>query len=685
MMAILAASVVFHLTKDTPKVYESFATINTGLVSGYSLEANSGKKIDFGYANYEMENIMSIAKSRATQEEVAERLLANALMQVKPSIEIIEPAAFNDLKKNIPQNIRNQTVDNLSFEKTLANVQAWNKRLDDNEIKTILGGKNPYFGIEHIQTLVIKREDKNSDAIRMIYSTNDPAICRNTLITLIEVFQAKYRTIKDGQSADVVDFFEKATQEAAGTLNHREDNMLAFMEQNKIINYYEQTRFIAAKKEDLDEMYFKETMQLAAADSARRSLEDQLSKYVNLPIINQSILKQRENLSKVASRLANLEISAFDETSEEPTEDHDMRLLQKQTENIKKELRKQADATYSTIHTPEGGEIKNILSLWLNHTVEVEQSLARLTVFKGRKVEFDRLYGKFAPWGSSIKRLERSLDVAEKAYLENLHSFNQARLHRYNTLMTANLSVIDAPLYPDKPKPSSRGMLVAVGFLVGFILPLAVLLALYLLDSSLRNLERAAEVIGLEVSAAFPKLPLKWQSHPSIDYIATMRRATNQLLQSINITLHEQGKSKTDPLSIVVVSTRSGEGKTMVMERLSSHFKRNNLDNVVFTELPPLLSEDYSSDILGEPDIILLVCHADSTWNNADKKAITAVSKMAQKPCHLVLNGVKIDHLESSLGEIPKKRSRMRRWFKQVISMNLTKSSKKRAAEDETL
>jgi hypothetical protein len=41
------------------------------------------------------------------------------------------------------------------------------------------------------------------------------------------------------------------------------------------------------------------------------------------------------------------------------------------------------------------------------------------------------------------------------------------------------------------------------------------------------------------------------------------------------------------------------------------------------------------------------------------------------------LNGVRIEDLESSIGEIPKKRSKVRRWIKKALMMNLSRSPDK--------
>jgi polysaccharide biosynthesis transport protein len=648
-MGCLSAAMVFHLTKDTPKEYESFTTINTGLVSGYNIESGKGSRIDFGYANTEMENILGLAKGRETQEELAARLLTQALMQRKPSPAVINEPAFSGLMGDIPQKVRDKFVNYQSFENTLVRVKELRDRTEPNLVKIMLEGKHPLFGIEHVNTVSIKREG-NSDMIRMGYTTTDPSVCRNTLIILTEIFITKHRNNKEGQSSDVVGFFEKSTQESAATLTTKEDNMLSYMVDNKIINYYEQTRFIAAKKEDLDELYFKEVMQLAAADSARRNLERQLTKYVNLPIINKALMKQRNDLSDVSIRIANLELTALNDSTTVP-DPVAMNQLQRQSDNIKKELRKQAEAAYTTSRTFDGVEIKNVLNQWLNQFVEVEQSLARVRVFKERKIEFDQLYSKYAPLGSNIKRLEREIEISEKAYLENLRSFNEARLHQYNTLMTANLRVMDAPYFPDKPKPSKRMMMVILGFMAGFVILLVGLIVRELLDKSLKTPENAIESTGLDMHAAFPILPKGWETNTSIDYNAILLKSANQLVQNIKVDLRDSNKHFSAQPHIAVVGTRGGEGKSYIIDYLTKH-----KSGFTFTELPALLSEHYSADLDTPYDLVLLVANANYSWNNADKKATAAIAKVTNCLCRMVLNNVDVDFLESSLGEIPKRK-----------------------------
>ena len=70
-------------------------------------------------------------------------------MQRQPSTTVITETAFNALKKDIPQNIRDKVIDYHSFENTLVRIKALRDRTDKNLIKAMLESKHPLFGIEH--------------------------------------------------------------------------------------------------------------------------------------------------------------------------------------------------------------------------------------------------------------------------------------------------------------------------------------------------------------------------------------------------------------------------------------------------------------------------------------------------------------------------------------------------------
>lgn len=722
----LAAGVVFYSTRNEKKEYQTFSIINTGVVTGYNIESGQGARIDFGFANNEIENMLSLFRSRETQKELAVRLLANALLAKKPDYKNIGTEAFSELKTLVPADIQNEIAVPGDTVRTTENVREWLMRPGDNPVKKLIESDNALFGLENLQTMTIKREG-STDMIRISHKSTDPAICQSAVAMLTEMAIVKHRNVKEGQSGAVLAFFEKATSESARDLAGREDGLLNFMVNNKIINYYEQTRFIAAKKEDLDEFYFKELMTLAAADSSRRTLETRLNGRVNLPEINKNLLAQREQLAGISAQLAALEIGPAADSLEAANANgqrpNSASKLQKQAQLLKNGMRQNAEAIFAVNRTPDGLETKNLLGKWLDQSLDVEQTLARLEVLRERKTEFDRIYSRFAPWGSKLKRIEREIDVAERAYLENLHSFNQARLHKHNLLMSNSLRVVDAPFFPEKATPSKRAMLVIVAGLAGFLLVFGAALALEFLDSTLHDLERAAETTGLELAAAFPRLPKNWQNDASLDYAFLMQRGAGQLLQHLKLTLRERGISRR-PARIALLSTRENEGKSMVSEIIISQLRlagervlwlrktehtatpeshpddrfyavdhtffekkdekaligggfsaeETGQFDYIFTEIPAILANTYPADYLAKTDFALFFARTDRTWNRADGRALATLTRVLGHPCSLVLNFVRPDDLENALGEVPKRRSKARQVLKKIVTLNFSGS-----------
>lgn len=717
LLSITLATLVFYLTRKEKKEYTSQTLINTGLVSGYNLES-AGQKVDPTYTNNEMENLVALASSYETSEEVAIRLMARYLLLTDANPELILPQNFAELRKPDLQAVKKLIITDTSFMQTYQNIIKYKNSQQDNIVQKVLYSKHPYFGVEQVQTVKVMREGR-SDQIRFKYTATDPGVCKQTLEELTKVFIEKHKSMKAMQSEDVLKFFEKATQDSRDTLTRKEDILLAFMVKNRIINYYEQTRYIAAEKEDLDDQYFKELMSLAAADSSRRKMEVELKKYVNLPEVNKQLEAKRIELSQLTTQMAQMEIFHADTLAgnsrlTEPENNATYETLRKRVEQLKQDIKNGANTIFSISRTPEGIEVKNVLEKWLAHVVEEEQARAKLTVFRIRKAEFEEVYGRFAPWGSTIKRIEREIDVAERAFLENLRSYNQARLHQFNAMMSANLRIVDAPAMPTKPAPSKRMMLVIVAGLVGFLLPLIIGIVLELVDGTLKNQVRAANIINLEVIGAFPRFPEKPKDN--IDYPFIRERALSQFLQEVKLEMRRLAVHNNKPKRIVILSTREGEGKSFLsrlsVDRLRKSgeqvlylFPTNNTgakhpDDVaydvdlsffeiktelqltksdylplanydyIFLELPALLKESFPVDLMANYDIGILIARANRVWNQADTKMLESFKQGLISSPKLVVNALRPETLEISLGELPKRRSRLRRFMKRLIDFD---------------
>jgi len=191
-----------------------------------------------------------------------------------------------------------------------------------------------------------------------------------------------------------------------------------------------------------------------------------------------------------------------------------------------------------------------------------------------------------------------------------------------------------------------------------------------LIDNTMRDPERAAHSTGLELAAAFSLLPNAWQTNRKMDYPYLVRRAAEQLMQRIQLDIRKQGAINHPP-RIAVLSTREGEGKSQVIELVRGLPAAAQME---WIEMPALLAGAYPVDELAQADVALLVVSATRTWNVADTRALAMIDELIGRPCRLVLNKVAPDRLETALGELPKKRSILRRWVKKMATLNLSKS-----------
>ncbi len=91
----------------------------------------------------------------------------------------------------------------------------------------------------------------------------------------------------------------------------------------------------------------------------------------------------------------------------------------------------------------------------------------------------------------------------------------------------------------------------------------------------------------------------------------------------------------------------------------------------IFLELPPVILETYPVKIVKQADYYILVARANRVWKKADIAALKSFIKNCNgknRPVGM-LNGVEVELLESILGELPRKRSWIRRKFKSILSL----------------
>ena len=596
LIPLLMALLAIMLTRKPQLTFSSHTTLFTGLATGSSIEMD--KTFNYFVTNTAFDNLLNIINSRASQEEVAIRLLSQHLLLNKYDPKYISEKSYKELREMTPKSIYRYVVRKRSgntendtsflaqkssngrsfqdldekssnlpssineddYELTVRNLTQLMNSNDTNFVYKLLNFEDPHYSLKAISSVKAIRIG-SSDLIKLSYEADDPGICQQTLELFSQVCIKNYRFIKENKSDEVIKYFENQLQEANKQLKISEDKLLDFNERNNIINYYEQSKAVANVKEDIDVDYNNKKAQLAGHEAAINRIEKKLDVQQLVQLKSDDILQKKKKLGELNYEIANSE--ARRDTGK--LAQINLLKLKKQSEILKLDIKGNVEELYTFQNTTNGLPLNNLLSEWLNNVVEAENLRAKLLVMDQRKREFQKQYSIYAPAGANIKRIEREISVSEQGYLEILHGLNLAKLKLQDSELSANLKTIDPPYYPISPNPTKRKILIiAAAFLSGIIV-LGFILMMEYFDDTLSNLEKASKILKLQPLGMYPKV---YKNPEFLNFDGIQNRLIQLITQNLIHSIEKVNPVKS-PKTILFFSTLDKEGKTAMIGNIT--------------------------------------------------------------------------------------------------------------------
>lgn len=98
-----------------------------------------------------------------------------------------------------------------------------------------------------------------------------------------------------------------------------------------------------------------------------------------------------------------------------------------------------------------------------------------------------------------------------------------------------------------------------------------------------------------------------------------------------------------------------------------NNIKNDTTPDIVIIELPALIYSNYPTELITESDLGILVCRSNRVWSESDVTATSNLFEMAASKLKIIVNGVNINEIESVLGDLPKKRSKLRKKMKSIF------------------
>ncbi|MBK7391594.1 MAG: hypothetical protein IPI23_21735 [Bacteroidetes bacterium] len=267
--------------------------------------------------------------------------------------------------------------------------------------------------------------------------------------------------------------------------------------------------------------------------------------------------------------------------------------------------------------------------------------------------------------------MERDVDVAEKEYLNLLNNLNQARLRERNLVVTENISVTDPALLPVVANSSKRMLLVIAGFAGSLIFVLVMLIVKEYLDDSISNPLRAQQLTGMKVATSFGTLT-EINNRSAIDCLSYMKWKVS-ILELINRAGNQSN------LTVFGVPFHKAINHQILIEKLNNELKDSGSqwDLVKLSQISETSSNklvvltDPGHELI--PQSLLSKCNLVFLFMDAFEKLdeyqlqILESWKSLELNIQIVLVNTRDYNLERFLGELPKKRSKIRRRLKAII------------------
>lgn len=277
---------VAYFTQFLPFSY----TVNSNIYAGVTNVTNiDGSKVENISSTFD--NLINIAKSKSTLENVSLRLLATNLVYGEEWRDnmYIQAKHYRQLLQSTPKEVL-ALVDRTSLEKTTENLRKYRQESASNFVYSMYSRPTAFYGFEALDQIVVKRLGA-SDLISFTYTTADPGITQNTIKILEDELIKAYEILRFSATNSAIAYFEEQVRLAKINLNKEEDNLMQYNVEHSVINYDNQSKELAITKYSLDDREELAQRTYKSAVALRQMLEGKMD-------VRAKIIRTTQNCSK---------------------------------------------------------------------------------------------------------------------------------------------------------------------------------------------------------------------------------------------------------------------------------------------------------------------------------------------------------------------------------------------------
>jgi uncharacterized protein involved in exopolysaccharide biosynthesis len=698
-LPLLAAVTVFMLTRNQPRRW-----VSTGLVS---LNTNQSKQLSLTNdvlqqyeLNQRFENLLELFRSKRNAKLAMESAAVAFLRGEAPFFDAPEilPPDTTGWQMLLARETEVEHPDTLrTWLHTFAEM---------NEITP-----------EHISANLSVSRVRSSNFIRVSYSASQPNRAAFMASVLSETLAREQLRLSRNRTVYDREMYERLVSQARLQLDERIRALETYKMSNSVINLGEHTKAIVNQIVQLEMELAHIKEERAAGKRALDRLQSQYKQQDLLPVD----LSGNQELIKLKQELADLNRSRFSGNLGAAPSDTAAVAL-------KIAVKKRAiDETVARVIRQQPYDLANtrqdLVNRFVALTLEVEMADERIPALENEIKRVTAYAGKFASLESNIGTLTSEIHVAQESYLILLNKLNLVKTVELGQ-SDQELQLIDRPAVPLLPEPSKRLLLVIMAGMGAFIIIVVLVVLAELLDRSILRPEQFETEAPFPVLAALPgeasaasgittesvsdirthqlrllRKHLTALSHdePVVLWLSTLRgentaaaalEAARTLVKTGETVLiindqtgTEQSPSEPTEMeqgihTLELFSNGQTPFEMMPLARWQREISRWKQDfRWIFVVTAPATVSASWTEWLDLATHTIHLFEANRVLQEADRRFFAQLSKAGVPVIGTVINNAAPEKMEALVGELPRKRSTIRKFSKKLLQREFRKTA----------
>jgi len=524
---------------------------------------------DMGMAsdmNY-LENEIEVLKSRTTSERAIKSLLNS---EYKNNLHLFST-------KNYEDSFLKKTFRSILF-------LNWNEQLIDN-IDEVINDSLFSLYTENLREKISISNLRNTDVLKVAYSSYDPHEAALIVNTIIDVYQKRDQEWASGEMSHLKHFLTDQLKVKESELKKIEEELKLFQEKEHIYGLDDNSNLLLNQLTTVESDYYNTEAKKNIFLERKKYFENQLNK-------DEKEFAERVSntldvqLSSIRKELSSLEADYISTKSREGNSHPAVIELDKKITNLKKILNKETKK-----YVKQGIGAANPIEYRQAIMDSVINLDVLISAYNSKLLELENLVSKYESQLSSLpeKYLEYSRFQRDKVILDETYTLMKQKLEEAKINEASQLGKIrivdSAKPNLDKHSPNAK-IIIILALFFGFSLGIGFILLREFLDSTIKSIEEI-ERRGLAILAIIPaignannkktkkkgyRLNLKLSNPEKIERRLLThedpKSPISEAYRSLRTSLMYDGKEE-DCKMILVSSPGPGEGKTTTVANLA--------------------------------------------------------------------------------------------------------------------